>query len=719
MRRSTILLSTVLVFGMAHAADTQYVPPAAPVRPVIDTYFGTKVTDPYRWMENRSAPEFVRYILAQGAYARHVIDRIPGRDRLEARVAAHTGAGITVRQAQFTGPHLFFMRRSPSDNTYKLYVRDSAAGPERLLVDPDHFASAGHHSSIDWYVPSQHGEKIAVGISSGGSEHSVIHVLQVATGNEQAETIDRAENGGVSWLPDASGFFYNRMQATKPGDPETARYLNSRAFLHHLGSDPEKDVPLIGTNVPGTPLVRPPDVPSIYVQPGTDIAFAIVLHGSEQAMEVLAAPLGEAQHPGAHWHKFADSPDGVQNVALRGKTIYLLTHKDAPRYKVVAMDIATLDWATARTIVPESTRVIQDIEPARDGLYIHDLDGGLGRVRFLDYASNTLTDIALPERGTLSGPVTDPLQPGAVVGVQGWLQPQQWFTIHDGRPAPLALAPAWKDDLSAFASEEISIRARDGVMVPLSILHRRDLAHDGKAPLWLTAYGSYGIPFPPRFVSSMIPFLEDGGVYAVCHVRGGGELGEEWHLAGMKATKPNTFHDLIDCDEYLHAHGYGAPQTTAIEGGSAGGITVGMAMVERPDLFRLVISEVGDSNALRAEFETDGDGNALEYGSVKTEAGFKGLAAMDAFSRVKDGVAYPAVLFTTGLNDPHVAPWQPGKMAARLQKATSSGRPVVILVDSDAGHGTSLVKHQKDREIADQMAFFYWQIGKRGYQPVN
>jgi prolyl oligopeptidase len=200
-------------------------------------------------------------------------------------------------------------------------------------------------------------------------------------------------------------------------------------------------------------------------------------------------------------------------------------------------------------------------------------------------------------------------------------------------------------------------------------------------------------------------------------VRGGGEFGEAWHVAGMKATKPNTWHDLIDCAQYLQANGYGSPATTAIEGGSAGGITVSMAMVEQPDLFRVVFSEVGDSNALRAEFETDGDANALEYGSVKTEAGFHALLAADALSHVKDGVAYPAALFTIGLNDPHVAPWQPGKMVARLQKATSSRQPVLLLVDTDAGHGAGPTKLQKDRQIADQMAFLYWQIGKPDYQP--
>jgi prolyl oligopeptidase len=263
------------------------------------------------------------------------------------------------------------------------------------------------------------------------------------------------------------------------------------------------------------------------------------------------------------------------------------------------------------------------------------------------------------------------------------------------------------------------VRARDGVMIPLSVVHARQLRLDGKAALWLTGYGAYGLALTPALVAGRLALLEDGGVYAVCHVRGGGEFGEEWHQAGMMATKPNTYRDLIDCARYLHAHGYGSPQTTAIEGGSAGGITVGMAMVEQPELFRAVLSRVGDSNALRAEFETDGEANSKEYGSVKTEAGFKGLYAVDALGHVQDHTAYPAVLLTTGLNDPRVAPWQPGKMAARLQAASSSGRPVLLLVDPDAGHGIGSTKAQRDRETADWLAFFYWQIGWPAYQPTQ
>ena len=324
----------------------------------------------------------------------------------------------------------------------------------------------------------------------------------------------------------------------------------------------------------------------------------------------------------------------------------------------------------------------------------------------------------LPADGTVSAPATDPARPGALFGLQSWLLPSQWFMTNGIATAkPANLAAPWKVDTSAYVAEEVMATAPDGTKIPLSIIHRKDIKLDGTHPTWLTGYGAYGISLLPNYAGLYLPLLEDGGVLAVAHVRGGGEFGEEWHQGGRLLNKPNTYKDFIACANYLVQHGYTSSSDLLIQGGSAGGITVGMALTARPDLFRVVISNVGDSNALRAEYETDGDANAVEYGSVKDKDGFTALASVDALSHVKDGVAYPAVLLTTGINDPRVAPWQPGKMTARLQAATSSGRPVILRVDYDAGHGIGSTKSQRDELVADELAFFYWQIGKAGYQP--
>jgi len=415
--------------------------------------------------------------------------------------------------------------------------------------------------------------------------------------------------------------------------------------------------------------------------------------------------------------KIADVDDAVTSIVPHGDQLYLLTHKNAPRYQVLAVNASSPDLSKARTVVAPSTRVIQEIGATSGALYVRDLDGGLGRLRRYDFARNRLADVALPVQGALYGPYLDPRSPVVLAGMVGWLSPPAYYRLDGAGAVRTSIVPPWKDDLSRYTADEVMARSWDGTMIPLSIMHRRDIRLDGTNPVWLAGYGAYGIPLTPGFISRFLTLLEDGGVYAVAHVRGGGEFGEEWHLAGKQATKPKSYKDLIACAEYLVKQGYGSPATLAIEGRSAGGITVGMATTARPDLFRVVFNGVGDNNALRCEYGTDGPANSLEYGSTKTEAGFRALFAVDATQHFVSGTAYPAVLLTSGFNDPRVAPWQPGKMAAHLQAATTSGRPVLFLVDFDAGHGMGSSKSQRDRELADQLAFLYWQIGKPRYQP--
>jgi prolyl oligopeptidase len=724
MRRSASLASAAASFALvvtgtiAHAAA---IPPApvAPVVPVVDDYYGTKVTDDYRWMESRS-PRFVAWMKGQDAHARAVLERIPGRDSLFARIHAHTGGGTSIASVQRAGGHVFYEKRGPADNSFKLYVRETPSAPERLLVDPDRYAApGGPHWAIDYFAPSLDGARIAFGISAGGSENSVIHVLDVTTGHEAAETIDRAEYGSPSWTPDGRGVFYNRLARVAAGVKETEKYLNSRAYLHAVGSDPAADVPLIGADLAGSLPVTPVDVASIATSAGSPWALAVISHGADPALTLYVAPADRVTAAAAPWRKVADVADAVTAYAFHGSRLFLLTHKDASRYKVLEVDAAAPDLAQAKVAVAPGERVIEAIAAAADGLYLTDLDGGLGRMRRLDYASGAVADVALPIEGSVQGPVTDPTAPGVLFGMQGWLAPPAWYRADAAGVAQLDLSPPWTEDVSAFESEEVRATAPDGTAIPLSIIRRRDLTLDRTHPVWLRGYGAYGISLNPSFPSRFLAFLEDGGVLAVAHVRGGGEYGEDWHQAGRLLNKPNTYRDFIACAEYLQAHGYGSPATTAIEGGSAGGITVGMALTERPELFRAVLSEVGDSNALRVEHATDGPANSLEYGSTTNRDGFRALYAVDATQHVRAKTPYPAVLLTTGINDPRVAPWQPGKMAAKLEAATSSGRPILLRVDFDAGHGVGSTRAQRDWETTDQLAFFYWQMGKPEYQPVR
>ena len=295
------------------------------------------------------------------------------------------------------------------------------------------------------------------------------------------------------------------------------------------------------------------------------------------------------------------------------------------------------------------------------------------------------------------------------------------MTRQTGRVSDTRLQPVRRSLIGrrTLVSEEVKVASYDGTMVPLSIIHRRDMKLDGSNPTLMDGYGAYGMTIDPFFEPRRIAWLERGGVFAEAHVRGGGEYGEDWHKWGQKLTKPNTWRDFIACAQYLIDHKYTSPAKLAGEGTSAGGITIGRAFTERPDLFAAALDRVGVSNAVRQEFSPNGPPNIPEFGSVQTQEGFEDLYAMDAYLHVRDGVKYPAVLDTTGWNDPRVASWEPGKMAARLQAASASGKPVLLRVEYAAGHGMGSTKSQLEEEMADSWSFLFWQFGVPGFEPSS
>ncbi|HEY3012561.1 MAG TPA: prolyl oligopeptidase family serine peptidase, partial [Gemmatimonadales bacterium] len=346
------------------------------------------------------------------------------------------------------------------------------------------------------------------------------------------------------------------------------------------------------------------------------------------------------------------------------------------------------------------------------------LVGGLARLRRVPFSGGSIETIRLPFDGAIDFFVTDVRRPGIIVRMQSWTHSPLWYAydpatkkLSDTRlvaPAPI--------DYSKMESAEVVAPSADGTPVPLSIVYQRGIRLDGSHPALLEGYGSYGISINPFFRPALITWLEQGGVYAVAHVRGGGENGEQWHQAGKQATKPNTVADFIACAEYLVKKGYTSPAHLAGTGTSAGGITIGRAITQRPDLFRAAVPRVGVMNALRTEVEPGGPANIPEFGTVKNEAGYRVLLAMDAVHNVKPNTRYPAVLLTAGLYDSRVEAWQPAKMTAALQGSSSSGYPVLLRVDFDAGHGMGLGKSQRSAELADIYSFLLWQLGSQAFQ---
>jgi prolyl oligopeptidase len=356
---------------------------------------------------------------------------------------------------------------------------------------------------------------------------------------------------------------------------------------------------------------------------------------------------------------------------------------------------------------------------AAEGIYVRERIGAVSRVRRVSFDGAQVHAVSLPFEGNVGQPVTDPGTAGALIGIRGWLQSTRLFDYDAAtdRAVDTGLAPPSSADTSAFEAEEVAALSYDGTRVPLSLIHRKGLTRDASHPTLLYGYGSYGTSLEPGFRPTALAWLERDGVIAIAHVRGGGEFGEAWHQAGRTPTKLNTILDFVACGQYLVDERYTSPARLAAEGGSAGGIPVGGAMTWRPDLFRVILDEVGVSDALRSETEPNGPPNVPEFGSVQTESGFHQLYAMSAYAHVRDGTPYPAALFSTGANDPRVAPWQMAKMAARVQAATSSKRPILLRVDEDAGHGIGSSTSQYESELADRWAFSLWQMEIAGFQP--
>jgi prolyl oligopeptidase len=397
-----------------------------------------------------------------------------------------------------------------------------------------------------------------------------------------------------------------------------------------------------------------------------------------------------------------------------GHDVWLKTHKDASRFKIIHLDLDHPDIAKADVTVPESDEVIRDIGAAKDALYVVSTKAGIARVMRIPYGQTAEKPLPLPFAGSVNGFYVSVLNDGALLRLAGWIEAPLWYAYDPGADelADTGIEPRNPTDFSGITSVEVTAPAADGTPIPLSIIYKKDLKMNGENPCLMEGYGAYGISLDPNFDATRLALLERGIVIAVAHVRGGGENGEDWHLAGQKLTKENTISDFIACAEYLIKKGYTGRGKLALRGTSAGGITIGGALTQRPDLFALALVNVGVVNALRAEAEPNGAVNTPEFGSVKDPDGFKALYAMDAYEHVKDGTAYPTVMLITGANDPRVDPVQLFKMTARLQAATSSKNPVLLRVDFDAGHGIGSSKAQRDLITADQAALLLEIAGK-------
>jgi len=719
MRTNVCAFAVAAVLACTTIAGAALPPPPDAKRiPVTDTYYGMPVVDQYRWMEDKG-PDLLAYLKSDNDRTRAILDSIPGRATIASRLLAlsetsNVSSGVVARHGAY-----FYEKLPPGANSVKLYVRSGIGGAERALVDPD--TMSGPRQAISFFSPSNDGTHVAYGLSSGGSENAVLRVVDVATGTTLPDTADRADFGVTSWTDDGKAMFYMKRQEVAAGASPLAKYLNIRSYRHIIGQPGSADVAVFGAGVNPNVNVAPTSFAALGVTPDSPYVGGVLINGVDRFVTVYTAPKSALSNPATiPWKLVIRPEDKITDATLHGNTLYAVTAKDAPRFKVVKFDIASGSLGQATDVILAGARVVDGAADASDALYVFSREDGLARVTRVGYDGVT-RDVPLPVNGTISGLVTEADRPGFLAQLTSWTSPPLWYA-YDAKSNTLVdtkLDAPSPVDFSNIVSEEVKVPASDGTLIPLSIVYRRGLKLDGSNPTLLNAYGSYGISQSPAFSALRMAWFELGGISAVAHVRGGGEYGEEWHLAGKDANKVKTISDFVDCAKWLEAKGYTSPAKLGARGGSAGGITMGGAITTAPGVFAAVLDEIPVSDQLRIESTPNGPPNVPEFGSVKTEQGFKNLYATSAVHHVVKGTKYPAVMLTTGINDPRVDPWQAAKMAAALQDATASGKPILLRVDYEGGHGgIGAGRSQGVALAADEYVFLLWQFGVAGYQPA-
>ena len=680
--------------------------PAVDVRPTTTTYFGTEVTAGYQWLEDSSNPAVQKLTEAQNALTRTVLDGLRGRPAIEARVRELLGKkGGRVSELTKAGKAWLVLVEEPPKQQPFLVLRTSldASAKVSTVLDPNVLDPSGG-TTIDWFVPSRDGKLVAVSLSKGGSESGDVHVFEVATGKERkGDTIERVHGGtaggSLAWNAQGTAFFYTRYPR-KGERAEADMGFYQQVYEHRLGAPPSADKYSIGKEFPRIAEVE--------------------LETSDDGKKVLARVAngdgGEVEHhvyDGKAWTRLSTFKNkwGQATFGKDGK-LYVVSRDKAPRGQVLRIPNLA-DELSTEYFVPESDGVVEQLVVTGDTAYLVDLVGGPSRIRAVSTTKKGDTKV-LPLPPVVS--VERILRDGddVVFESQSYTSPPAYFR-YDAKAGTVTKTALAEKETIDFSDTEVlrtTCTSKDGTKVPLNVLRKKGTPLDGKRPTLLTGYGGYNVSRKPRLRALTRLWLDRGGVFAEANLRGGGEYGEAWHMAGNLTKKQNVFDDFHACAETLVSEGYTRHDKLAAMGGSNGGLLMGATLVQHPDTFRAIVSRVGIYDMLRVELTPNGAFNVPEYGTVKDEAQFRALYAYSPLHNVKDGVAYPAVLFTTGANDPRVDPYHSRKMVARLQAATSSDKPILLRASAGTGHGKGTPLDAEIAESADIYAFLLHELGE-------
>lgn len=665
-------------------------PPSTQKGTARETLHGVEIADPYRWLEDQDAAATRAWIAEQNKYSESILAGLPGRDALKKRISELLK--IEVIGTPFVrGQRYFFVKRLPTQDQLVLYMRNGADGKDEVLVDP-HPMDPAHTTSVSFLDVTEDGSLVAYGIRHGGEDEVEVKFLDVNTRKDLAESLPRARYFGVSVKSDKSAVYFSKQ--TKEGP---------RVYSRTMGSDSARDVKLFGD------AYGPEKIVSAGLSDDGKYLLIVVSHGSApKKTEVYVQDVagGGPIVPIVNDLEARFSPD------IAGERLYLQTNWDAPRGRILSVDLKNPARERWKEVIPQANATIQGISVAGGKLFVNYLDNVVSRVKVFDPEGKPEREIAFPALGSVGG-------------MRGtWKNNEAFFTFNSyAIPTTIyrydvakGTQTVWARlnipvDSDRFEVKQVKFASKDGTQIPMFLVHRKGLKLDGSNPALLTGYGGFNLPQTPGFSARAVLWAEAGGVFAVPNLRGGGEFGEEWHKAGMLAKKQNVFDDFIGAAEWLINNGYTSSRRLAISGGSNGGLLVGAALTQRPDLFAAVVCSYPLLDMVRYHQFLVAGYWVPEYGSAADAEQFRTLYAYSPYHRVKPGTKYPAVLFITGDSDTRVAPLHARKMTALLQASTGSERPVLLHYDTKAGHSGGLPVSKQIEDLTDELSFVFAQTG--------
>ncbi|WP_062055912.1 prolyl oligopeptidase family serine peptidase [Aquimarina longa] len=686
----------------------------------VDTIHGQNIEDPYRNAENLEDSEVKKWVDQQNSLARAYLKKI-GRTNylIEKQKKFDAKKTFTISQLSVTTNDLYFyLKRQSSENVAKLYYRNSFEGKEEMLYDPKKFKQESNTEYVINYIqPNWDGTKIVISLTEKGKEISELIIVDVDSKKVHSELLTNSwasEIGGITWLPDNSSFIYVHHPIT---DPKDSGFLkNTKSVIYILGNNKDNFKEFFSKKHNSDLGIMEEDFPVVSLGNKNDKYLIGEKSGVAVYNDAYYLPID--QITSKKWKLLFKKSDQIKDYIIKNDSIFYRTSKNAPNYEIRKTSISNPSFNTAEVLVKEKKdTIITDFNITKEGLFFVTSKNGV-KANLFKLNHKTHTEIKFPYVfGNISLSTKSVADNELYIETKGWLTQNKRYEYQKNKLIEKNMNRSYEENLlKDIVIEELEVTAHDGQKIPLSLLYKKPLVKNSNNITMMEGYGAYGASMNPSFSLRRLLWVMEGGIYAIAHVRGGGEKGDAWHKGGFKTTKPNTWKDFISCAKFLIDYKFTSKNKLAIWSGSAGGIMIGRAITERPDLFKSSIIEFGTLNPLRAEFSPNGANNTKEFGSIKDAIEFEALKQMDAYHHIKNGVKYPATLLTAGLNDPRVPAWFSVKFAAKMQAHNISNNPNLLLVDSETGHGEDNTKLKEFERYANILSFALWQTGHPEYQ---